>query len=404
MEKWIQGFGQFNSDKQKQGKWKDWLLLVCVLAVMVYLLLFAGDTLMRELVPATAPDTKESQFWEQAECRIMELFFPVVVYGHYYGYDHENTYAGNPIPISFYQDEETTDAQETVLEAGAFGTEAAQQAPVSQVSGNPVIPGQRFTREQLSDFQFMIDHCYIVDSTTYVDREEMNADALLSMDMTMHQDNSDYQILIYHTHSSSETFVDSRPGVLEDTPVGLGDTLTVLLEQYGYKVYHDRTVYDQINGKIDRNYAYTASGEGIDRILAEHPSIEVVIELHRDGVNENTHLVTEINGKPTAKIMFFNGVSRTIRNGELEYLTNPNRQANLAFSLQMYLTGTASYDDFLRRNYIKGYQYNLDRRPKATLIEVGGQTNTLEEANNAMEPLADILNQVLSGRTATFGE
>ena len=59
MEKWIQGFGQFNSDKQKQGKWKDWLLLVCVLAVMVYLLLFAGDTLMRELVPATAPDTKE---------------------------------------------------------------------------------------------------------------------------------------------------------------------------------------------------------------------------------------------------------------------------------------------------------------------------------------------------------
>ena len=124
-----------------------------------------------------------------------------------------------------------------------------------------------------------------------------------------------------------------------------------------------------------------------------------MIDLHRDGLNENTHLVTNINGKPTAKIMFFNGVSRTVANGELEYLANPNRQANLAFSLQLYLEGTADYPDFLRRTYIKGYQYNLDRRPKATLIEVGGQTNTLEEARNAMEPLAYILHRVLSGES-----
>lgn len=257
-----------------------------------------------------------------------------------------------------------------------------------------------YSRGELNDFNFLMDHCYTVDSTTYVDANEMNANTLLSMDMSLQQDSSDYQILIYHTHSSSETFADSRPGVLEDTPIGLGDTLTSLLEGYGYKVYHDRTVYDQINGKVDRNYAYTASGEAIDQILAEHPSIEVVIDLHRDGLNPHTHLVTDINGKPTAKIMFFNGVSRTVRNGELDYLYNPNRQANLAFSLQMYLTGEAMYHDYLRNIYIKGYQYNLDRRPKATLIEVGGQTNTVEEANNAMEPLAEILHQVLSGERA----
>ena len=125
----------------------------------------------------------------------------------------------------------------------------------------------------------------------------------------------------------------------------------------------------------------------------------MIIDLHRDGVNNNTHLVTEINGKPTAKIMFFNGVSRTVKNGELNYLANPNRQANLAFSLQMYLAGKEMDSDFLRNIYIKGYQYNLNRRPKATLIEVGGQTNTVEEANNAMEPLAYILDQVLSGKS-----
>lgn len=399
MKEWIQTLGQLNLWKGKFDKWKEGLLLGGIACSLVYLLLFAGDALVRGILPGLS--AQEEFNWEGVERSIMEALFPVVLYSHNFGYDSNNQYAGNEIPDYFYQDEETESPEtQQALEGDLNG-----ETRTTDVLAVPtVIPGQSFTREQLSDFQFMLDQCYVVDSTTYVNRDEMNADALLSMDMTLQQDNSDYQILIYHTHSSSESFVDSRPGVLEDTPVGLGDTLTVLLEQYGYKVYHDRTVYDQVDGKIDRNYAYTASGEGIDRILAEHPSIEVVIDLHRDGVNENTHLVTEINGKPTAKIMFFNGVSRTTRNGELEYLANPNRQANLAFSLQMYLAGTSAYNDFLRRTYIKGYQYNLNRRPKATLIEVGGQTNTVEEANNAMEPLAYILDQVLSGKSSGICE
>ncbi|MBO5237216.1 MAG: stage II sporulation protein P [Lachnospiraceae bacterium] len=392
--------GQFNIEKRQEEKWKDRLLLGCIVCAMMYGLLFAGDTLVKGLLPGLSAPEEEWMNWEQMQKKLMEDVFPVVVYRDFYGGVHSCTYAGNEIPAYFYQDEETESVEtQLALETGTSNTGSIQGNSAIETSV-PISPtGLRYSREQLSDFQFMIDNCYVVDSTTYVNREEMNVDTLLSMDMTMQQNNEDYQILIYHTHSSSETFADSRPGVLEDTTIGLGDTLTELLEGYGYRVYHDRTVYDQVDGKIDRNYAYTLSGQGIDRILAEHPSIEVVIDLHRDGVNENTHLVTNINGKPTAKIMFFNGVSRTINNGELEYLANPNRQANLAFSMQMYLTGASTYDDFLRRTYIKGYQYNLNRRPKATLIEVGGQTNTVEEAQNAMEPLAYILNQVLSGES-----
>lgn len=389
-----------NIEKRQEEKWKDRLLLGCIVCAMMYGLLFASDTLVKGLLPGLSAPEEEWMNWEQWQKKLMEDVFPVVVYRDFYGGVHSYSYAGNEIPAYFYQDEETVSVEtQLALETGTSNAGSIQGNGAIETSV-PISPtGLRYSREQLSDFQFMIDNCYVVDSTTYVNREEMNVDTLLSMDMTMQQNNEDYQILIYHTHSSSETFADSRPGVLEDTPIGLGDTLTELLEGYGYRVYHDRTVYDQVDGKIDRNYAYTLSGQGIDRILAEHPSIEVVIDLHRDGVNENTHLVTNINGKPTAKIMFFNGVSRTISNGELEYLANPNRQANLAFSMQMYLTGASTYDDFLRRTYIKGYQYNLNRRPKATLIEVGGQTNTVEEAQNAMEPLAYILNQVLSGES-----
>lgn len=395
MKTWIREIGQLNTWKEPIRKWKSSLLLIGIIGLMSYMILFSGERLLQELAPGLTYRERRQDTWVKMEQIIMELVCPAVVFQDYYGYDYMIACIGNEIPSYYYQDEDTV-SQETqqALEADMGGN-----APVTvETSVSAASPGQRYTMEQLSDFQFLIENCYVVDSTTYVNRDEMNAQTLLSMDMTMQQENSDYQILIYHTHSTSETFIDSRPGVLEDTPIGLGDTLTKLLEDYGYKVYHDRTVYDQVDGKIDRNYAYTLSGQGIDRILAEHPSIEVVIDLHRDGVNENTHLVTNINGKPTAKIMFFNGVSRTTSNGELEYLANPNRQANLAFSLQMYLTGASAYDDFLRRTYIKGYQYNLNRRPKATLIEVGGQTNTVEEANNAMEPLAYILDQVLSGK------
>ena len=179
--------------------------------------------------------------------------------------------------------------------------------------------------------------------------------------------------------------------------MGVGTYLAGLLEQKGYGVIHDTGVYDVRDGTLDRSQAYTYALEGINGILQEHPSIEVVLDIHRDGVAEGTKLVTEINGKPTAKIMFFNGISQT-PDGPIEYLPNPNREGNLAFSLQMQLEAAEQFPGFTRKIYLKGLRYNLHVRPRASLIEVGAQTNTYEEAKNAMEPLAEILDAVLSGR------
>ena len=94
--------------------------------------------------------------------------------------------------------------------------------------------------------------------------------------------------------------------------------------------------------------------------------------------------------------MFFNGMSQTPE-GPIEYLQNPYKQENLAFSLQMQLDAAAYYPGFTRKIYLKGLRYNLHLRPRSALIEVGAQTNTYEEARNAMEPLAEILDMVLSG-------
>ena len=135
----------------------------------------------------------------------------------------------------------------------------------------------------------------------------------------------------------------------------------------------------------------------IQRILEENPSIEVVIDLHRDGVGETTHLVTEVNGKQTAQIMFFNGLSKTRANGEIDYLANTYIQEILAFSLQMQVASYEKYPGFARRIYLRGYRYNMHFMPKSLLVEAGAQTNTVEEMKNAMEILAELLNGVLIG-------
>ncbi|MBE5943522.1 MAG: stage II sporulation protein P [Lachnospiraceae bacterium] len=262
--------------------------------------------------------------------------------------------------------------------------------------GTPTQTGIEYSMEELNDFNFLVSNCYVVDSSTSVNPEELNANNLLGMDMTIDISSQDYKVLIYHTHGS-EAFADSEPGVMEDTIIGVGDELTRILEEdYGIKVYHDRNVYDVIDGELDRSKAYDMSGLGVDEILAQYPSIEVIIDLHRDGVGEDVHLVTDVDGEPTAKIMFLNGVSRLNVNGDIDYLYNPNKISNLAFSLQMHLEGKRLYGDLMRPIYIRGYRFNLDKMPRATLVEVGAQTNTVAEVKNAMTPLAAILYSVLS--------
>lgn len=251
--------------------------------------------------------------------------------------------------------------------------------------------------EKLADFDYLLNHFYIVDEGTATNADQLDAGRFLSTDLTMKQDASLPQILIYHSHSQ-ETFSDSREGEQADTVVGVGDYLTSLLtETYGYNVIHVTEAFDVINGEEDRNRAYDYAREYLEQVLEENPSVEVVIDLHRDGVSEERRLVTDINGKPTAQIMFYNGLSYTVNHGPVEYLPNPYIEENLAFSFQLEYEAAQYYPDFYRGIYLAGLRYNLHLRPKALLLEAGAQTNTVQEVKNAMEPFADILNRVLKG-------
>ena len=241
------------------------------------------------------------------------------------------------------------------------------------------------------DFDTLLQTFYVLDSTTYIDNTELNIDKLLNQNLTISKGGDEPQILIYHTHAQ-EGYADSVEGDLSTTVVGAGDQLASLLEERGFCVLHDRGIYDTI-----RDYAYSEAAPALKQILAEHPSIEVVIDLHREGVGEGTHLVTEYEGKKTAQFMFFNGLSRTRKAGEIPHLVNENRDANLAFSFQMQLKCQQYYPGLARRIYLKGYRYNMQYRARSLLLELGAQTNTLEEVHNAVPLLADVIASVLEG-------
>ncbi len=290
------------------------------------------------------------------------------------------------------ESEYSEDRQETVQkkEEEETTTETGALTAVSQT----VVPEQLLA--QLEDFDYLLTHYYTVDEGTMADAQLLDADALLRKDLRMAQDPSEPQILIYHTHSQ-EAFADSREGETGDTIIGMGEKLAEeLRDTYGYNVIHDTGIYDLVDGVLDRSAAYDYAREAVEQILAKYPTIEVIIDLHRDGV-EGEKFVTEIDGQPVSRIMFFNGISRDSADQPLSWLENPYTQDNLAFSLQLQLAAEELYPGFTRNIYLKAERFNLHLRPRSLLVEAGTQLNTVEEERNAMAPLADLLHRVLSG-------
>lgn len=302
----------------------------------------------------------------------------------------ERVYAGEIPGAGTYAGGLPEDGKDGQAEGGADARAALQT--LAGVLDRPVV-GSTYVLEQLMDYDFLMSRFYSVHTSTTAGRELMDAKELLGTDLSMEKDSSVPQILIYHTHSQ-EAYADSGPG---QTVVGVGEALARLLEAKGYGVYHDTSVYDLKDGKLDRSRAYNYALEGIGKILEENPSIQVILDIHRDGVAESLHLAANIDGKDTARIMFFNGLSQTPE-GPIEYLKNPYREQNLAFSLQLQLGAEAYFPGFTRKIYLKGLRYNEHLRPRSSLIEVGAQTNTYEEAVNAMGPLAELLDMVLQGK------
>lgn len=298
--------------------------------------------------------------------------------------------------ISIPVEEETSpiSLEELMLQENQVVLQPTPQPTVFQE--NTFSPREKQTNVDIStmeNYEDLVAAFYTIDANTSVGSDRLNVHRLMEQDMTVDKNAKVPQILIFHTHSM-EGYADSGEGEENIGIMGVGEKLAdILRERYGYNVLHHEGRYD-VDG---RNDAYTNALPDIADILEANPSIEVVIDLHRDEMPEGKRLVMDVDGKPTARFMFFNGLSRTKKTGDIDYLYNKNLDKNLAFSFQMQLKAAEYYPGLTRKIYLKGYRYNMHLAPKYLLIELGAQNNTLEEAMNACEPLAHVLDMVLSG-------
>lgn len=245
----------------------------------------------------------------------------------------------------------------------------------------------------LTEYETLLSTFYAVDSNALAGSDLLKLEELRERDLSISKTDAAPQILIYHTHSR-EAFADSVAGDPSQSIVGVGEFLAQILEQdYGYGVLHHTEEYDTV-----RDEAYAKSLPALEQLLQDNPSIQVVIDLHRDSGSPGRDMTVDIDGRRTARFMFFNGISRSRRTGDIAYLANPNLKENLAFSFQMQAAAGEYYPGLTRKIYIKQYRYNMHLKGRTLLIELGDENNTLEEAKNACYPIAHLLDLVLTGQ------
>lgn len=385
------------------------VLLVCMILLSGYILIRAVTIAGENGVFQNNPFLEAA--YRKMRSYSMELSVPALRYdssGQSWQQDLDDMTGRTIIPYAFYVDRQTKEKKytgteeeyELILEAEAKAEEEKRPLDLKKW-----IEERRETEKETEkessqetaeeEFATLLNRYFSMDTATTIDEGRLNSSLLkqnLSMDMTQEGP----QILIYHSHSQ-EGFVDTIEGDDTTTIVGVGDYLTqILTEQYGYDVIHDRGVYDLVDGVLDRNVAYDYAGEAVEEWLKKYPQIQVIIDLHRDGV-DGQKFVTMYHEKETAKLMFILGMSQTADHQDITYLPNPYIKENIAFALQMQKKAEVLAPGLMRNIYLMAYRFNLHYRPRSILLEAGTQLNTLEEEKNAMDAFAQILDQELKG-------
>lgn len=383
---------------------KKWLFLTCFVCI-VFLLCQKLETLLYTSASVLAVESiqeqnEEEQLLQQKEEvpyqeGDLEAFLTLLI-----EQEQNSMIASENELYCLYVEEDTLKIAEQQAEKLYMRDYAINCGSFRQVEGTKQnretfygLIGTKYTEYDFSNYYNFVNQFYIVDNSTSAVKSLFDGKKLKQMDMTLEKNLEEPQILIYHTHSL-EAYCDSRQGVEEDTIVGVGTYLTeILTKQYGYRVLHDKTAYD-VNeyGYGDRDNAYQRVTPALEEILEQYPSIEIIIDLHRDSREITTAIV---DGKEMAQIMLFNGLCRS-KAGPYSKYTNDYLMENLALSLQMRLLGESLYPDVMRKIYLKSDQYNMHFRAHSLLVEVGTEQNTVEQAKNAMEVFADILNEVLT--------
>ena len=226
---------------------------------------------------------------------------------------------------------------------------------------------------------------YINNGTNYQLTQEM-----LTPDIEVNKN----KVAIYHTHTCesytpTEQYTYELSGNYRTIDLNysvskVGDVLESCLNSYGCTVIHDRTYHDY----PAYNGSYSRSLVTANNILSANPDTDIVIDLHRDAIADETYgPKVKIGDEYVSQLMFVIGTDGSNS-------AHTNWLQNLKFAIKVQQKANELYPGLFKPIILRNSEYNQHVAKAACIIEVGSTGNTLEESMGAMKYLARIIEEM----------
>ena len=202
------------------------------------------------------------------------------------------------------------------------------------------------------------------------------------------------KVLILHSHSC-EAYTQSeghsylasdnyRTLDLSNNVTAVGDALAEALADLGVELIHDRSYNDYPS----YNASYGVAREKIQAYLEQYPSIVLVLDLHRDALENPVRETVARDGRLLAPLMLAVG-------SDQGGLNHPHWEDNLSCGLKLQALGLRDQPSLFKKLSFRKERFNGDLSPGALIVEVGSTENTLEEAQASMPYLARYIAELL---------
>ena len=200
------------------------------------------------------------------------------------------------------------------------------------------------------------------------------------------------EVLIYHTHTceSYKPYGNNSKEMDKNITV-VGEELKKELEKYGVSVIHDTTIHD-IESYDD---SYERSRVTLDKYLKQYKDFKLIIDLHRDSVENKDAVTTTINGESVARFSFVMTKKNPFYDNQIKVVEKIRSISNKLYpgneNINSFNKSTFYY------NYGKKY-YNQDASRNTILMELGSHVNTMEESKASTKYIARIIGEYINGK------
>lgn len=202
-------------------------------------------------------------------------------------------------------------------------------------------------------------------------------------------------VFVYHTHGT-ESYKPESVGNYHSlnrkyTVRKIGEIFTDSLRKSGQKVIHDDTLHDYPSFQG----SYKRSLDTLNKNLKTNQSLKVIFDIHRDGINDVDELdavdyealrkksTVTINGETIARFQIVLGGG------------NENLEELKQFAYYLKAVSDELYPGLAKPILLKTFKFNQYKSDYYALLEVGNNTNTIEEAEKTAKYLSEIINQAL---------